>query len=103
MVKEGRCQKIDNVFNQKGVDTLITMDLLEATHHQEVKNIILIACDTDFVPILNKVREEGIYVILYYFQDFNRKSRLFMSNYILTACDKKVLLDKEDFNNLPIN
>ncbi|MFH0831982.1 MAG: NYN domain-containing protein [archaeon] len=102
-VKEGRCQRIDNVFTQKGVDTLITMDLLETTHKKEVKTIILVACDTDFVPILNRVREEGIKVILYYFNDFDRKSRFFMSNHILTACDKKVLLRKEDFDRLPID
>jgi len=103
LVKEGRCQRIDNVFTQKGVDTLITIDLLETTHKKEVKTIILVACDTDFVPVLNRVREEGITIILYYFNDFDRKSRFFMSNHILTACDKKVLLKKEDFENLPID
>ena len=101
-VKEGRCQKIDGTFTQKGVDTLITMDLLETAFQKEIKTIILIACDTDFVPILNRVRADGIKVVLYYFNDFNRKSRFFMSNHIMTACDRKVLLKKEDFENMPI-
>lgn len=101
-VREGRCQKIGTMFTQKGVDTLLTMDLFETAYKKEVETVILIACDTDFVPVLNKLREEGIKVILYFFNDFNRKSKFFMSNHILTACDKKVLLRKEDFDNLPI-
>ena len=103
IVREGRCQKIDNIFMQKGVDTLLTMDLFEVVHKKEVETVILLACDTDFVPILNRIREEGIKVILYYFSDFNRKSKFFMSNHILTACDKKILLRKEDFDRFPVD
>ena len=102
-LREGRCQKIDNIFMQKGVDTLLTMDLFEVVHKKEVETVILLACDTDFVPILNRIREEGIKVILYYFSDFNRKSKFFMSNHILTACDKKILLRKEDFDRFPVD
>lgn len=88
---------------QKGVDTLLTMDIFEVIHKKDVNTVILVACDTDFVPVLNRIREEGIKVILYYFSDFNRKSGFFMSTHILTACDKKFLLKKEDFSNLPID
>lgn len=103
IVKEGRCQKIDNIFQQKGVDTLRIMDLMRIAYEKDVKNIVLVACDTDFVPILNEVRNKGIRIILYYFTDFDRKSRFFMSNHILTACDKKVLLRKEDFEDSPLD
>ncbi len=102
IVREGRCQKIDDTFQQKGVDTLMTMDLLETAHHKEAKTIIILACDTDFVPILKRIKEEGIKVILYYFTDFNRKSQFFLSNHIAAVCDKKVLLKKRDFENIPI-
>jgi len=68
-----------------------------------VRTVILLACDTDFVPVLNRIREEGINVILYYFSDFDRKSKFFMSNHILTACDKKLLLKKGDFEDLSID
>ncbi len=103
IVREGRCQKIDSVFMQKGVDTLLTMDLFEVIHKKEVDTVVLLACDTDFVPVLNRIRSDGIKVILYYFSDFNRKSGFFMSNHILTACDKKILLKKEDFDNLSLH
>lgn len=102
LVKEGRCQKIDDKFQQKGVDTLMIMDLLEIAFKKEVTNMIILVCDTDFVPILNRIRKEGIKVILYYFTDFNRKSKFFMSNHILTACNRKVLLKKKNFDNLEI-
>lgn len=81
----------------------MTMDLLKTAYEKEVKTIIIIACDTDFVPILKKVREDGIRVILYYFTDFDRKSKFFLSNHIATACDKKVLLKKKDFEGLKID
>lgn len=99
-VHEGRCQKLDDGFHQKGVDTLLTMGLMSATTDGDYREIILLACDTDFVPILNKIRRDyKIKVILYYYSDFVRKSRFSMSNYLLTACDKKVLLTKEYFHD----
>ena len=90
-LREGRCQKIDGIFLQKGVDTLLTMDLMNCAN-SSIKQIILIACDTDFVPILNELRKKGIYITLYYFNDYRRKSRFSMSNHLLTTCDKHVLI-----------
>ena len=97
-VREGRCQKVDGEFHEKGVDALMTMDLMETAYKDKMKKIILIACDTDFVPVLNRLREShGVTIILYYFTDRVRGSRFSMSNHILTACDKTVLLKKGHF------
>ena len=97
VVREGRCQKIDADYKQKGVDTLLTMDLFE-TIRKFTKNIILVACDTDFVPILNKIREDDTTnMILFYYSDFRRGSKFSMSNHILTACDKCVLIEMDHF------
>lgn len=97
-VREGRLQKIGKKFTQKGVDTLLTMDLSEESRARKIKTIILLACDTDFVPILNNLRERNnIKVVLYYYTDLKRGSRFSMSNYILTACDFKCLLTEEYF------
>ena len=96
-IREGRCQKIDDEFHQKGVDTLLTMDLASVTR-SKIKTLVLVICDTDFVPILNKLRESGIEIILFYFSDFKRNSKFSMSNYLLTACDKHVLIELEHFN-----
>ena len=97
-VREGRVQNIDGQFTQKGVDTLLTMDLAEEPSERGINTIILLACDTDFVPILNRIRERHkIKVILYYFMDRQRGSIFSMSNHILTACDVPALLTSEYF------
>lgn len=98
IVREGRLQKICGEFTQKGVDTLLTMDLFEVSLTQKIRTIILLACDTDFVPILKKLREEkGIKIILYYYTDRIRKSKFSLSNHIIMSCDNKVLLTEEYF------
>lgn len=97
-VREGRCQRIYQQFKQKGVDTLLTMDLMSNSKNKNNDVFILLACDTDFVPILNQIRANGTTVILFYYSDFIRHSNFSMSNHILTACDRCVLIDKEHFD-----
>lgn len=97
--KEGRCQK-DNKggYHQKGVDTLITMDLLRVAQKNEVKTIFVVTADTDFVPIIADIQKEyGMKIILLYFTDRRRKSAFSLSNHLWTICDKKILLKREDF------
>ncbi len=97
IVREGRCQKLDD-YHQKGVDSLIVMDLMDLCQNKKVKNIIILTSDTDFVPILNKMRTElGIKVILAYFTDRKRNSSFSMSNHLLTACDDTILIEKIHF------
>src|SRR3989344_635811 len=74
-VREGRCQKINNDFKQKGVDTWLTMDLLTISKNKETNTIVLLTCDTDFVPILNQIKADGNEVILFYYNDFQRHSK----------------------------
>ncbi len=100
IIREGRCQKTNEGYQQKGVDTLITMDLSSISSKEEVKNFIVLLCDTDFVPILNHIRKENkIKVILAYYFDFKRKSEFSMSNHILTACDDKIKVQEKHFKD----
>lgn len=97
-VREGRCQKIDNSFQQKGVDTLLTMDLLKVSQKKEIKNLIILTSDTDFVPIIKEIRKDfEIKVILVYFTDRKRKSAFSLSNHLLNVCDDGILIKKEHF------
>jgi len=97
-IREGRLQKIDNTFTQKGVDTLMTMDLLKIAQKKEIDDIVLITSDTDFVPIINEVRKDyGLKIILGYFTDRKRKSPFSLSNHLWKAVDKKILIKKEHF------
>lgn len=96
VIREGRCQKTSEGYQQKGVDTLITMDLLTISDKNETKNFIILACDTDFVPVLNHIRKENkTKIILAYYFDFKRKSEFSMSNHILTACDDKIKIQQK--------
>ena len=50
ITREGRCQKIDNTFQQKGVDTLMTMDLLKIPKKHNINTIIIITTSLFFMP-----------------------------------------------------
>ena len=97
IVREGRCQKIDNTYQQKGVDTLLTIDLSRIPKKEEISDVIVLTSDTDFVPIINDLSEDEINVILAYFTDRKRKSGLSLSNHLLKACKNKIKIKKEYF------
>ena len=97
-IREGRVQKIGEVFNQKGVDTLITLDLYETAMAKKHFALILVSGDTDFVPVLDKVRQAfGAKIFLFYFTDRARGSIFSSSNHLYKAVDKTILLDEKDF------
>ncbi len=99
VVREGRCQKGNGDFYQKGVDTLLTMDLADIKKNKNIKTIIVVICDTDFVPIIKRLKEnDDIETILFYYSDFKRNSMFSMSNHLFTVCPKSVLLEMEYFN-----
>lgn len=79
------------------------MDLMTLGQNPDINTIILLACDTDFVPVLNHIRKVcKKKVVLYYFSDRVRGSPFSMSNHILTACDKHVLIELDDFQRSAI-
>ena len=98
IVREGRCQKIDNTYQQKGVDTLLTIDLSRISKREGIIDAIVLTSDTDFVPIIKDLAEDGINVILAYFTDKKRKSGLSLSNHLWKACKDKIKIRKEYFS-----
>jgi len=99
-IREGRLQKIDETFQQKGVDTLMTMDLLKIAQQKDIKKIVIITSDTDFVPIIKDIRKTyGVEVILAYFTDRKRKSAFSLSNHLWKAVDKRILIKRKHFEN----
>lgn len=100
IVREGRCQK-DNCggFHQKGVDTLLTMDLLKLAQQKNTDTLILLTSDTDFVPVIKDIQEEHkINVVLAYFTDKRRKSAFSLSNHLWNVCKEKILIRKDHFS-----
>ena len=100
---EGRCQRYFNRdgkedFTQKGVDALIIMDMYDVKEtYPDIKKIILIASDSDFVPVIERMKRKGFEVIVYTYFDRKRKSKFSTSNHLLRVASRWVKLKGEDF------
>tara|TARA_Y100000310_G_C20672979_1_gene811305 strand:- start:82 stop:693 length:612 start_codon:yes stop_codon:yes gene_type:complete len=107
-IREGRCQrlKINDkfIYKQKAVDSLMIIDLMRIPiNYVNIRKIILIASDSDFVPAVNSLRELCIKTILYtYYEKGKRGSLLSTSNEFIKSVFKYVLLSKKDFENAPL-
>jgi uncharacterized LabA/DUF88 family protein len=75
---------------QKGVDTLITIDMIVAAIKRQCDVVILVAGDNDFVPAMEKARDEGLLVVLV-FGDGNDMATLTLQK----AADVCVLVRSE--------
>jgi len=108
-IREGRCQRILNEkseleYHQKGVDTLLTIDLGHIKDDfPEIKKITLISSDTDFCPAIKDIKKrDKIEVILYTYFDRKRRSKFSLSNELIACCSNYFKLTKEDFTSCPI-
>ena len=103
-IREGRCQRIVNKkkveYHQKGVDTFLTMDLMTIPiKYKKIKKIILIACDSDFVPVIENLDNLGIKTILFNYFDKERGSNFSTSNELIQTVSKHVSITKKDFKD----
>jgi len=109
-LREGRCQRLINEkgeveYHQKGVDTLLTLDLSHIREDfPEISQVILVSSDTDFCPaIIDVKKRDNIEVILYTYFDRKRKSKFSLSNKLISCCSKCFKLTKEDFTSCLLN
>jgi len=104
-LREGRCQKIvdrndEIAFSQKGVDALIILDIYDIKeHYPHVKKIILIASDSDFVPVIERMKQKGYEIVLYTYFERKRSSRFSTSNHLLKVASRWVKLKAIDFED----
>ncbi|MFH1425170.1 MAG: NYN domain-containing protein [archaeon] len=104
---KGRCQrlKIDEKFTykQKAVDSLVVVDLMSIPlKHKEVKKVILVASDSDFVPVVKELEKLGTRVTLYGYYEKIRDALFSTSNELIKSVHKYVLLKKQDFIDAPL-
>ena len=102
VVREGRCRrlKIDGgyVYSQKGVDILLAIDLMKVvSDFRGVGKVILVASDSDFVPVIKELSSKGIKTVLYTYYDKKRDSPFSRSNHLIKSVSKYVKMVKEDF------
>lgn len=65
-VKLGKLQLVGGQFKQKMVDVLMSIDIIKKSFGKEVKQIILIAGDADFVPAIKTAKDQDVIVHLFY-------------------------------------
>ena len=108
IVREGRCQrlKIDGkfTFKQKAVDVFLAMDLTNVPlKFPHVKRIILIASDSDFVPVLKNLEDLGIRTVLYTYYEKKRNTNFSRSNELIKSVHKYALLNEKHFSMCKLN
>ena len=64
-----------------------------------INKIILIASDSDFVPVIERMKSKGIKIILYTYFDRIRSSKFSTSNHLLGVASKWVKLNESFFEN----
>lgn len=107
-VREGRCQRLKIggkfIYKQKAVDTLLVIDLMKIPlYYKNINKIILIASDSDFVPVVKQLEKSNIKTILYTYYQKGRTARFSTSNELIKSVYRYVLLTKQDFENVELN
>ena len=104
-LREGRCQKVINKqdkeeFSQKGIDALVILDMYDVKeNYQNIKKIILIASDSDFVPVIERMKQKGFEIIVYTYFDRLRNSKFSTSNHLLKVASRWVKLKEHNFED----
>lgn len=104
ILREGRTQRIkignEFVFRQKGVDMLLGIDMVAVKEDfPEIKRIILLSGDSDFVPVIEKLRKQNIQVFLWTYFEKNRESAFSKSNELIKKIhnENTFRISREDF------
>lgn len=63
-IRMGKLQENDKGFRQKQVDIMLAIDMIKLALKNKIQHIILITGDSDFVPAVQYVKEEGVMVHL---------------------------------------
>jgi len=103
-IREGRTQRLkiadEFVFRQKGVDMLLGIDMVGIEKDfPNIKNIVLLSGDSDFVPVVEKLKKQNISVILLTYFERNRTSSFSKSNKLISSVERCIKINKEDFEN----
>jgi uncharacterized LabA/DUF88 family protein len=96
-VKHGRLKKgLDvmgnSTFEQKGVDVLLSVDLVRLAATNQIDRAVLVTGDSDFVPAI-RVAKESINVSLYYYRGT-------VHNELLQICDDRVEIQSGFFDDV---
>lgn len=98
-IRFGKQRPRGDTYIQKGVDVLLTVDLVKLTSKAQVQKVFLIAGDADFVPAVKAAKEEAVSVKLYHSGGYqtlqNGRRVLKYSNELWEACDERAIIDQD--------
>ncbi|MFP4171264.1 MAG: NYN domain-containing protein [Methanomassiliicoccales archaeon] len=83
MVRLGRLRKVGRGFEQKGVDVLLSVDLVKLSSTRQINRAILVTGDSDFVPAIDAAKETGVLVEVCYSPNHH------VSRHLLQSCDDR--------------
>ena len=75
---------------QKGVDSLIAIDMLSKAFKKDYDEAVLVAGDSDFVEVVKAVKDAGVKVAGVFFKENTSKE-------LIQSFDKQIVLDNYDF------
>ncbi|NWF92118.1 MAG: NYN domain-containing protein [Syntrophaceae bacterium] len=85
------------IFEQKGIDTLLSIDMVNLAATKQVSNIILLAGDSDYIPAVEVVKSHGVGVILYHSQ---KKDSYHVD--LWQTCDERFPINQSLINKIRI-
>jgi uncharacterized LabA/DUF88 family protein len=91
-VRLGRLQKTGYdppMFTQKGVDVLLSVDLVRLAWSGKINKAVLVTGDSDFVPAVRDVKDAGIIVELWFSRCMHMSDELFQ------VCDDRFPLSRD--------
>jgi uncharacterized LabA/DUF88 family protein len=87
----------NRIFEQKGIDTLLSIDMVNLAATKQVSNIVLLAGDRDFIPAIEVTKTHGVGVILYHSQ---RRDAYHID--LWEVCDERFPINQGMINNIRV-
>ena len=107
ILREGRTQRLrigdKFIYKQKGVDMLLGIDAVSVKNDfPNIQGIVLLTGDSDFVPLVEKLKKLKMPVFLWTYFDRIRKSPFSKSNFLIQSVGDYYKLTKEDFLDVEV-
>lgn len=98
-VRFGKQRPRSGGFVQKGVDVLLSIDMVRLGAKGQIQKAFLIAGDGDFAPVVRATKDEGVSVKLYHSGNFTTtsdgRSQPKYSNELWNECDEREIITKD--------
>jgi len=87
-VRLGKLQCISGEFRQKGVDTLLSIDMVNLAASGKISDAVLLAGDSDYIPAIKVIKDHGVNITL-----FHSKNRGSYHSALWDICDERFPID----------